>query len=318
MQTQPYAVIDVGKSGTRIKVHPSAEVLIGRGAQPELAGAPGAGRYLADLLAETWSRNGTDAALISAVLVGSTFEPSPAEQRACLAVLRDIWPNAAVTVVADGVLAHAAALGGPGTLASLGTGTSVIGMDSAHRLYQMDCWGPDLGDRGSAAELGRDGLRLACATVDGVADAHGLVRAARAWLGEVLDTPAAVRLLAAPDRAARIAEFATVVCHAAAGGDADAAKLVRRSARHAADTCAAMAAQVGSGTLVLRGRLATDPHFRAALVDALRAHTLSLSVNDRDVLDVAPAVVADPAYRRPPRRPAAGPVDPITPAPQES
>ncbi len=45
MNGQSYVVVDVGKSGTRIKIHPEAEVLVGPGAAPELAGAPG-GRTL--------------------------------------------------------------------------------------------------------------------------------------------------------------------------------------------------------------------------------------------------------------------------------
>jgi N-acetylglucosamine kinase-like BadF-type ATPase len=314
---QAYVVIDVGKSGTRIKIHPWAEVLVGPGAAPELAGGPEAGRYLADLLAATWSQSGADGSGMSAVVIGSTFLPPTKEQEACRAALRQIWPSAVITLVSDGVLAHAAMLGGAGTVASLGTGTSVVGMDRSRHLHQMDSWGPDLGDRGSAADLGRSALRLACATVDGVAQTPGLLRMACDWLGEELDTPAAARLLAAEDRAARLADFALVICRGADDGDTDAAALVQRSARKVADTCTAMAARIGNPTLVLRGRFATDPSFHAALIPTLRAQGLTLIANNRDVLDIVPDVIADSAYRRTPQRATGGTTDLTTTALQE-
>lgn len=289
-----HLVVDIGKSQTRVQLQHTAYHRIGPGASPEGAAAPGAGRVLAELVDRACADLDSP---VGRVTVGTTFLPDPAGLEEARARLSARWPGAAVDIFADGVLAHAAALGAPGTVATIGTGTAVLGLDSAGRLRQKDCWGPDLGDRGSAAELGRAGLRMACASIDEVAAAPGLEQAGTRWFGRRLDIRAAAELLAGPDRVRRLASFARVVCELAAEGDPAAAALVRQAAEAAADTCAAMARSVGESTIVVLGRLAEMPAYRRQLTLALDRAVLHERPAVSAVLQVSARVLDLPAYR---------------------
>ena len=292
-----HVVVDVGKSATRLRRQYDGQTVGGPGAPPELAGSPQAGAVLAELIASTWA-DSPDGQLVDRVTIGSTFRPDPAGIATTTALLAEIWPAAQIAVFADGVLAHAAALGGPGSVVSIGTGVTVVGADASGELFQRDSWGPDLGDRGSAAELGREGLRLACATIDGVADAPALLAAARKWTGGQLDIGTAIELLARPDRVGRIAEFAQLVCELAADGDGPATELVERAAAEVAASCAALARRIDDPHLVVLGRLPTAPGYASALQTRLAASGLEVHPPRTEVLDVAPEVIAAPGYQR--------------------
>lgn len=292
-----HVVVDIGKSGTRIRRQAVGDTLTGPGAPPERAGSPDAGELLFELVRGPWAA-APSAGPVSWVTIGTTFLPSRPAIGEAVGRLGDLFPGARITVLTDGVLNHAAALGGPGTVASVGTGTTIVGCDADGRLHRRDAWGPDLGDRGSAGDLGRAGLRLACSAVDGVESAPGLVAAATAWFGRRPDIPAAVELLATPNRVERLATFALVVCDLAAAGDREAAELVARCARDVVATCSAAARLIDESTLVLVGRLVEVTSFRRALDLALSGSGLHEQPPAAQLLDVAIKVVSQPQYQR--------------------
>lgn len=299
-------VVDIGKSGVRLRTQPSTVTQHGPGAAPERASSLGAGAHLAELVRAAW-RNGTPPrGRVTRAVVGTTMLPTPDDLAHSRALLLELWPEAELTIVSDGVLAHAAALGEVGTVASIGTGASILGLDRSGLLRQLDGWGPDLGDRGSAAELGRVGLRIARATADGVADGTALFEAALAWNGEPWGLRAATSLLAAPDRIERIASFAIHVCAVAASGDETALRIVRAAAEQAVESCAAMARAIGESTVVCVGGLAQAEPYRAALAAALHAHGLHQQEPRTNVLDVPREILDRPHYRREPKRPEPG------------
>ncbi|WP_427891718.1 BadF/BadG/BcrA/BcrD ATPase family protein [Kribbella sp. GL6] len=299
-------VVDVGKSGLRLRIRPgtagldSARTATVAGLDPARAALPGAGTELAAAVAAAWTSLSADACAdaVETVVIGSTFIPQPWALADCEDRFRELWPSAEIVIVTDGALAHAAALGRVGTVASIGTGTVVLGLDAGGTLRQKDGWGPDLGDRGSALDLGRSGFQEACAALDGVACDTALVSLAERALGTPIDIPAAARLLAAPDRVPRLAAFATEICQAALDGDGTARALVRTAARWVADTCAAMAAEVGDTTVVTVGRLAGTPGYRQPLTEELSARGLVVQQPAASVLDVDSTLLAGPEYRR--------------------
>src|SRR5690625_7776141 len=74
----------------------------------------------------------------------------------------------------DVYAAHVGAFsGGPGLLISAGTGSMVLGVDSAGNRVRAGGWGYLYGDEGSATWIAREAIRAALQTTDGRASAHG-------------------------------------------------------------------------------------------------------------------------------------------------
>ncbi len=73
------------------------------------------------------------------------------------------WRRSACAVVSDAVASLVGALGGlrPGAVVAAGTGAVAFGSDFADTWTKVDGWGHVLGDRGSAAWVGLEGLRAA-------------------------------------------------------------------------------------------------------------------------------------------------------------
>lgn len=291
-------VVDAGKSAVRCRVRPGSLDVSGPGMRPELAGREGAGDELVHNIVKLWHRTGLDGSDVGLAVIGSTFLPPPDQSSSVLAALRKPWPRARIQLMDDGVLAHAAALGSTGTVASIGTGVVVVGMDGTGQLHRIDGWGPDLGDRGSAADLGRAGLRAAVAALDGAGPATTLQSVGAQYLGGRLDLRAASHILAASDRVNRLATFAVDVCVCAHAGDKVAIELLAQAAQQAAYSCAAMAARIGSSDVVLVGRLTQDPTYSAAIRSELAGHHLRTHPWAQEPLNVPAATITAPAYRR--------------------
>lgn len=293
------AVIDIGKSATRARVRwPEGTVDVEHpGVEPSVAGSPTGPAALAGVLRELVAHaRHQGAPEPSDVVVGTTAAPSTATGRAeLLDRLAQAWPGARVVVAEDGVVAHAAALGGPGVVAAVGTGVAVSAVDTAGCWSRFDGWGPDLGDRGGAVGLGTAGLRAAYAAIDGVGLATALLARAAVHLGGT-DLAAAVRLLARPDRVGAQASFAHVVCDVAPV-DEVAARLVADAATELVATAAAACARADTSVVVLVGRLAGHPAYHAAAVVAARAAGLTVGVPRCGVLDITPGVLLAPPYR---------------------
>jgi len=232
---------------------------------------------------------------VDAIVVGSTSIPSAEEVEIFTASVRRMWPRSAIVLVEDGVVAHAAALGGPGVVASIGTGTVVTGIDDDGGWHRRDGWGPDLGDRGGAAWLGAEGLRAAFAALDQAGPATALLVAAQNHLGAT-DLATATRLLARPDRVAVLADFARQVCAAARAGDCVAESLMHRATSDAAATIRAVARDTATTQVVVVGRLGSDPGYAKLLAQDLDASGLHLIDARGGPLDVEPLLLFSPPY----------------------
>ena len=286
-------IVQIGKSATRMKLSDGTEAS-GPGVAPQVPGQPDGIEQVVAAVRLTCA--GLDQTVVpQLVVVGSAALPE--DEAAFGAALQTLWPTATLAVYEDGVLAHAAALGGFGVVASVGTGVIVMGLDEFGSLHRVDGWGPVLGDRGSAFELGRLGLVAAFEARDEVGPATQLSALAEEWLGGV-DLQAAVRLLADPRQVETIAGFAEQVCRAADLDDPVAARLVSECAIRVAQSCAAAAQKVGQQVVAIRGGLSQSRVYVHALELALQRFQLEIEKAQFDVLDVpAELMFADPYQR---------------------
>lgn len=285
-------VVDVGKSSVRgrLRTRNAVHEATITGVPPDSAGRPDGGRTLAAVLGTLWdelvSLEAYSPGCVRIVIVGSTAVPGPHEIDELLTAIGHRWPRAHLVFAEDGVLAHAAALKGPGIVASIGTGTIVSGLSSEGSWHRLDGWGPDLGDRGSAAWLGTAGLRAAFASLDGVGPATTLLAKAREHLGAT-DLRTATQLLAAPDRVRILAAFAEQVC-AATPEDSQAANLVEEAAHAASATIVRMATVAAEKTVTVLGRLGSNDLYRQALQRKCADHQLHWVEAHGTMLDVDP------------------------------
>jgi len=295
-------IVDIGKSGTRGRLTHQGAVLEAAtaGLAPHVAGGPGAGTALVRAVAEVWRlivsrRSGCTPEEVDTIVVGSTSIPGAEEVEVFAASVHRTWSHSEIVLAEDGVVWHAAALGGPGIVASIGTGTVVTGLDERGGWHRRDGWGPDLGDRGGAASLGAGGLRAAFAALDRAGPATSLLSAARNHLGAT-DLATATRLLARPDRVAVLADFARQVCTAAQAGDCVAESLLHRATNDAAATICSLARDIATAQVVVVGRLGRDPGYAKLLVQDLDTKGVHLIDARGGPLDVDPLLLLSPPY----------------------
>ncbi|MFG2172817.1 N-acetylglucosamine kinase [Streptomyces niveus] len=229
-ESEPWLVgIDVGATGARARaIGPETTFeALGAGAVARGDGAADAVRgVLATLLRQS------PVGPITGVAVGSTGLGTLANKLDRLK--QDIGTMAGtetVVLAADPVTSHVGALGGkPGVTIAAGTGAIVLGEAEDGRLVRVDGWGHLLGDRGSAAWIGRHGLRDALRAHDG-RDAAGrqLLAAARARFGAPETWPSAV--YGRDDRAAILGSFAPDVSRLADHDDPAAAQILAEAVR---------------------------------------------------------------------------------------
>ncbi|MFI6483732.1 N-acetylglucosamine kinase [Nonomuraea sp. NPDC050663] len=175
----------------------------------------------------------------TAVVAGLTAMPGdPAHLRRLTRCLEELFGGPAL-VVEDGLLAHAGALAGPGTVICAGTGTTVLSIGASGRRAKVDGWGPALGDRGSAYAIGLAGMRAATAAHDGTGPTTRLTGLLERELGGT-DLAGLQEFYRDAALVARIAGFAREVV-ATAEHDAVAGAICDRAA---ADLAASAAAAV--------------------------------------------------------------------------
>ncbi|MGP3955979.1 N-acetylglucosamine kinase [Nonomuraea sp. 3N208] len=183
----------------------------------------------------------------AAVIAGLTAVPGdPAHRRLLTRRLEEFFRCPAL-VVEDGLLAHAGALAGVGTVICAGTGTTVLGIGESGREVKVDGWGPALGDRGSAYAIGLAGMRAATAAHDGTGPATQLAHRLTGELGGT-DLASLQAFYRDAELVARIARFARAVVEVA-DGDEVAGTICDEAADHlavAAATAAARLPEVGS------------------------------------------------------------------------
>ncbi|KAB8191597.1 ATPase [Nonomuraea phyllanthi] len=205
--------IDGGKSELRLLVSTGDERQYGVG--PGMAyqpGEDGIARILGSVRAAAASVHLPAAPAGAAA--GLTGVPGdPALRRRLVSLLEEFF-SCPVLLVEDGLLAHAGALAGAGTVLCAGTGTTVLAVGASGRSVKIDGWGPLLGDRGSAHAIGLAGMRAAAAAHDGVGPATELADRLADDLGGT-DLAALQRFYRDDALVARTAAFARAVLDAA-------------------------------------------------------------------------------------------------------
>lgn len=296
-------IVAIGKSTISARTSAGLEAS-GPGVPPHVAGSPDGIATITAAVAATVALFG-EVPTPQLVVVGSAA--MPLDEHAFGEALQGIWPQATVALCEDGVLAHAATLGGFGVVASVGSGVIVMGLDERGTLHRVDGWGPLLGDRGGAYELGRRGLTAAFEARDEVGPPTVLTDLADEWLGGI-DLAAAVRLLADVHQVETVANFAEEVCAAAGQDDAVAAQLVTECAIKVAQSCAAAAQRVGQHMVAIRGGLTQSRVYMTALELALQRFELDIEKANYELLDLPAEVMFTDPYQKH--------VSYLTPAPQ--
>lgn len=246
--------VDIGGSGLRL-------VSVVDGVAGPVRTAPGAritpaGIDLGTLLAATsaWVDRPPDVLVWS--MRGLVGLADPAE---VLRELRSAFAARRTVVTSDAVSSLVGALGAvrPGAVLAAGTGAVAFGTDFAGTWRRVDGWGHVLGDRGSGAAIGLEGLRAALRCHDGLtADGSALLAAAREHFGDPERWPRLV--MTREDVPALLSGFAPAVTALA-----DTDPLARRIS-HDAGTALA-------GSLVAAARGVADPVL-SATGGVLRSH----------------------------------------------
>ena len=162
------------------------------------------------------------------------------------------WPFARIYVDDDAYIACLGAHGGAdGGIVITGTGSAAVCLVNGVR-FAVGGRGFALGDEGSGAVLGRDALRAALRTLDGLAPATALTEALLHHFHHDAGAMARWGVTATPQDYAR---FAPMVFHAAQEGDTTGLSLVAACAR-ALDELARRLLAFGAPKLCLIGGLA--------------------------------------------------------------
>lgn len=172
----------------------------------------------------------------------------------------------------------------PGAVA--GTGAVALGSDFDGVWTRVDGWGHVLGDRGSAAGVGLEGLRAALRRCDGVPGGSAdLLDAAQHLLGPVDDWPR--RVMTGEDAPEVLASVAPIVTAAAEAGDAVAAAVCVAAGRALADSLLAASVGLPAPRLVGTGGLLRARSVRAAFDAAVAAAGSSVTGAAGGALDGA-------------------------------
>jgi N-acetylglucosamine kinase-like BadF-type ATPase len=235
MPAEAFVGVDVGGGGIRVRAavqgrHARAE---DRGPVPRTAGhvdAPALAARIGALLSTMDSATKADR-----VAVGLTGMPGLLESPADLADHLHRQVDARSVIIAGALLTtHLGALGGrPGCVVAAGTGVIVLGTDHARVWHRADGWGYLLGDHGSGAWIGRQGIAAALRAYDG---RDGGSRLLRQRIAERFGDPDATlrAVYGAGSPAHELAAFAPDVATAAHEGDPVARRIWTRAGVHLA------------------------------------------------------------------------------------
>jgi N-acetylglucosamine kinase-like BadF-type ATPase len=204
-----------------------------------------------------------------------------ADRHEVLRLVRDALGAARTVVASDAVTNLIGAVGGlrPGAVVAAGTGAVAFGSDFAGHWNRVDGWGHVLGDWGSAARLGLEGLAAGLRHRDGLPGGSAtLLTAGEERFGPVDGWPRLV--MTSPDAPHLLASFAPVVTAASGGngsgaGDAVASGLCANAGVALADSLLAAATGLPGPSLVATGGLVgaepVDAALRARLAEQGRA-----------------------------------------------
>lgn len=183
---------------------------------------------------------------------------------------------ARTAVVGDAVASLVGALGGvrPGAVVAAGTGAVAFGTDfggEASSVWRLvDGWGHVLGDRGSAAWVGLEGLRAGLRRHDGLPDgSERLLVMGESAFGATSHWPR--RVMTGGNAPELLASFAPHVVEAAEAGDPVAAQICREAGDALGQSLLSAASGIVSPTLVATGGLLGAEPVRSALAATLEA-----------------------------------------------
>ncbi|MDF2144774.1 N-acetylglucosamine kinase [Knoellia sp. p5-6-4] len=260
--------VDVGGSGLRVQCRYAdgpGPVLAGTGARVGTAGIDVAA-LAADARALLDGAGATGPDVVVWGMRGLLFLSDRGE---VLAQVHAVLGARRTVVTSDAVTSLAGALGGlrPGAVVAAGTGAVAFGTDFGDHWNRVDGWGHVLGDRGSAAWLGLEGLSAALRARDGVpGGSAALLAAGEERFGPVDGWPR--RVMTTADAPHALASFAPSVT-ALAATDPVAADLCARAGRVLADSLLAAAAGLTAPVLTGTGGLLGAEPVAAALGERL-------------------------------------------------
>jgi glucosamine kinase len=274
----PCLVADVGKTNCRVAVF-SANTVEAQVQRPGLAAHdPDATGLVDTIMSATRSLPSDRVRTIVACGVGAAglmTDPAKADSAATQLAMRLHVP---VALTSDAITAHLGAFcGGTGVVLIAGTGAVAIGIDDTGELRRADGLGPDLGDLGSGAWIGRRGM---------AAIANGESSALAAELDSLTsgEDPGAWVDRSA-NRARQQARFAPAVLSRASAGDQVALTIVDEAVVLLVATTAA--ARGTANDVVVTGGLAEDEWFRARLEAALTASGFTIRLARSTALQAA-------------------------------
>ena len=260
--------VDVGGSGLRVQCRyadGAGPVLAGTGARVGTAGIDVAA-LAADARGLLDDVGATEPDVVVWGMRGLLFL---ADRSEVLAKVHAVLGARRTVVTSDAVTSLAGAIGGlrPGAVVAAGTGAVAFGSDFGDHWNRVDGWGHVLGDRGSAAWLGLEGLSAALRARDGVpGGSAALLAAGEELFGPVDGWPR--RVMTTADAPHALASFAPGVT-AAAATDPVAADLCARAGRALADSLLAAAAGLTAPVLTGTGGLLGAEPVAAALGERL-------------------------------------------------
>lgn len=227
--------IDIGGSGSRIRLVGARHADATGPALAVHAGRPDYGSVLESLAAEVPDRQVIEVVAIGAAALLSLGDPAELAQLA-----GRHWPGARIVVAPDVVAGLIGAWGlEGGAIVAAGTGSIGLATDFDEIWLRSDGWGHLLGDAGSGAWIGARGLEAALRRHDRRAGgSEPLLVAARELLGEPERLPRLAR--SAPNEATFLASFAPSVVAAAESGDDIATRILHEAGWLLAETATSL------------------------------------------------------------------------------
>ncbi|HEY9496101.1 MAG TPA: BadF/BadG/BcrA/BcrD ATPase family protein [Intrasporangium sp.] len=194
-----------------------------------------------------------------------------ADRAEVLAQVREGLGGRRTVVVSDAVASLVGAVSGlrPGAVVAAGTGAVAFGTDFERHWKRVDGWGHVLGDRGSAAWVGLQGLQAGLGAHDGTSGgSRALLEAGIDRFGPVAGWPRLVMTSAdAPELLAGFARDVTGLAHV----DPVASGICGQAGRHLASSLLAAADELDAPVLAATGGLLEAAPIRSALDARLSA-----------------------------------------------
>ena len=223
---------------------------------------------------------GVDPSRIQKVCIGMAGASLPEAVRWTEGTIREVIPQAEISVTGDQIIAHRAAFGtSPGVLVISGTGSIAFGRNPAGETARAGGWGPNVSDEGSAFWVGREAVIAALHAYDLGSENGLLPLIAQAWKV----TPEEV-IRGANAAEPRFAELAPAVADAAEKGDPTARDIADRAGQALALLGATVIHRLWPSAAVVPvalagGVLQNSARVRQSFKEAMRSHAPEAAVS---------------------------------------